>query len=315
MATTTYGSPYVENTGLVSAWPGVSLNVAQRIDSVSYSGNGINAQTGTTYTLVLTDAGKNVTLSNASAVTVTVPTFASVAYPVGTVINLTNLGAGTVTVAAAGTVTVNGSTLTLGQYTKGQLLNTATNTWVFTSGPTVTSPGLVLITPTSIANSGGTATASGGAVTLSGVTSVSLNGVFTSSYDNYDVIFSNASSASGNVVVYVRLRASGTDATGGNYNYQRQSAENSTGYLSYASAQTQFTGPQIAATAEQNGIWLRFLQPQLARRTVIDSRGGYQGIIENYYGGHTLQTSYDGLTIYPSSSSISGTLRVYGYNN
>ena len=44
----------------------------------------INAQTGTTYTLVLTDAGKIVTLSNASAITLTVPTNASVAFPVGT---------------------------------------------------------------------------------------------------------------------------------------------------------------------------------------------------------------------------------------
>jgi len=134
MATTTYGSPYVANTDLVSAWPGVSLNVAQRVDAVSYAGNGINAQTGTTYTLVLTDAGKNVTTSNASAVTVTIPTNASVAFPTGTVIGITNLGAGTVTVSASGGVTLNGSTLTIAQYGRSSIMKIATDTWVLTSG-------------------------------------------------------------------------------------------------------------------------------------------------------------------------------------
>jgi len=134
MATTTYGTPYVANTDLVSAWPGVSLNVAQRVDSVSYAGNGINAQTGTTYTLVLTDAGKNVTTSNASAVTVTIPTNASVAFPTGTVISITNLGAGVTTVAASGGVTLSGTTLTIAQYNRSSIMKTATDTWVLTSG-------------------------------------------------------------------------------------------------------------------------------------------------------------------------------------
>ena len=134
MATTTYGTAYVQNTDLVSGWPAASLTVANRIDAVSYAGNGINAQTGTTYTLVLTDAGKNVTLSNASAVTVTIPANSSVAYPTGTVISFTNLGAGTVTISAAGGVTLNGSTLTIAQYSRSSIMKTATDTWVLTSG-------------------------------------------------------------------------------------------------------------------------------------------------------------------------------------
>ncbi|MGB1278485.1 MAG: hypothetical protein ACPG5V_00880 [Vibrio cyclitrophicus] len=40
----------------------------------------VNTQTGTTYTLVLGDAGKVLTLTNASAITLTVPTHASVAF-------------------------------------------------------------------------------------------------------------------------------------------------------------------------------------------------------------------------------------------
>jgi hypothetical protein len=68
----------------------------------------INAQTGTTYTFVLTDNGKLVTASNASAQTYSIPTNASVAFPIGTQINLIQIGAEQVTVQAvsSGTTTV-----------------------------------------------------------------------------------------------------------------------------------------------------------------------------------------------------------------
>jgi hypothetical protein len=61
-----------------------------------------NAQTGTTYTFVLADAdNKLVTASNASAQTYSIPTNATTAFPIGTQINLIQIGAGQVTVQAA----------------------------------------------------------------------------------------------------------------------------------------------------------------------------------------------------------------------
>lgn len=63
----------------------------------------INAQTGTTYTLVLTDASKLVTLSNAAAIALTVPTNASVAFPIWTQVDITQQGAGAVTISGAWT--------------------------------------------------------------------------------------------------------------------------------------------------------------------------------------------------------------------
>jgi hypothetical protein len=68
-----------------------------------------NAQTGTTYTFVLADAdNKLVTASNASGQTYSIPTNATTAFPIGTQINLIQIGAGQVTVQAAtsGTTTV-----------------------------------------------------------------------------------------------------------------------------------------------------------------------------------------------------------------
>ena len=100
MATTTYGTPYVAGTDLVANWPAASLTVADAIDEAGYYiGRGINAQVAS-YTGVLTDAGKTVTMTVATANTLTIPANASVAYPTGTRINVLNLGAGACTVTA-----------------------------------------------------------------------------------------------------------------------------------------------------------------------------------------------------------------------
>jgi len=92
-----------------------------------------NAQTGTTYTLVLTDVAKVVSLTNAAAITLTVPENSSVAFPVGTQILLYQGGAGQVTISPAGAVTIRsqGTKLKLfGQYAIAGLLKVATDEWV-----------------------------------------------------------------------------------------------------------------------------------------------------------------------------------------
>jgi hypothetical protein len=74
----------------------------------------INAQTGTTYTFVLADNGKLVTASNVSAQTYSIPTNASVPFPIGAQINLLQINNGQVTVNAvtSGTTSIlsNGAT-------------------------------------------------------------------------------------------------------------------------------------------------------------------------------------------------------------
>jgi len=97
-----------------------------------------NAQTGTTYTFVLTDAdNKLVTASNASAQTYSIPTNASVAFPIGTQLNLIQIGAGQVTVSAAtpGTTTVvstgatSASPKCRAQYSAISLIKRDTDSW------------------------------------------------------------------------------------------------------------------------------------------------------------------------------------------
>lgn len=90
-----------------------------------------NAQTGTTYTLVVADIGKLVTLSNAGAITLTVPTNAAQAIAVGKSINIAQIGAGQVTISGAGT-TLNATPglKTRAQFSVVTLLKTATDTWL-----------------------------------------------------------------------------------------------------------------------------------------------------------------------------------------
>lgn len=98
----------------------------------------VNNQTGASYTLVLADDGALVTRDNGSANTLTIPTNASVAFPVGTVINFVQVGVGVTTVVASAGVTLNGvvagSAAVSKRYSAGSLVKLATDTWVVT-GP------------------------------------------------------------------------------------------------------------------------------------------------------------------------------------
>jgi hypothetical protein len=91
----------------------------------------INQQAGA-YTTVLADRDKLVEVSSASGVTVTIPTNASVAYPVGTSIDILQTNAGQVTIAGAAGVTVNATPgLKLRtQWSSATLFKRATDTWV-----------------------------------------------------------------------------------------------------------------------------------------------------------------------------------------
>jgi hypothetical protein len=92
----------------------------------------INTQTGTTFAPALTDAGRLITLSNASAIAVTIAADATTDFPVGTQLLLMQLGAGQVTVSGAVGVTIvsRSGTKTAGQYALISLIKVAANQWV-----------------------------------------------------------------------------------------------------------------------------------------------------------------------------------------
>jgi hypothetical protein len=91
----------------------------------------LNQQTAS-YTLVLADRDKMVEISSGSAITLTVPADATVAFPTGTRIEILQTGTGQITVAGAGSVAVNGTPgLRLrAQWSSAMLIKRAANTWV-----------------------------------------------------------------------------------------------------------------------------------------------------------------------------------------
>jgi hypothetical protein len=177
---------------------------------------------------------------------------------------------------------------------------------------------LTLITPTSTANSGGSVSTSGGAVTFTGVTSVSLNGVFTSTYTNY-LIITDSIIGSGNADLSIRMRASGTDTT---TNYEimlfdkpfnsNVSAPVSLGTLALGTSNWYMSDTTNTLGYNFNNFIVS--SPQKTISTTFHgtavSRSGYQSMC----GKLSNSTSYDGFTLTASANNVDGIIRVYGYS-
>ncbi len=117
------------------------LTTAQTLTNKSLTDPKINlafdAQTGTSYTVVLNDNGQVVTMNNSSANTLSIPTNASVAFPVGTQINVLQIGTGQTTIQAvtSGTTSIlsTGGTAAApklrARYSMATCIKAATDTW------------------------------------------------------------------------------------------------------------------------------------------------------------------------------------------
>lgn len=184
----------------------------------------------------------------------------------------------------------------------------------FASSGARAKPGMVLLTPTSIAHSGTSASiGANGQVTFTAVTSLSLNGVFSATYDNYVMNF-RCSVASGLIDLNFRYRTAGTDDSGNNYTRQFLDA---TGTTVSAGRTSSANVGRVGAVdaAQRNGYEWQIYGPFLAQPTA--SRGFGASSYTNAYIAefavtHSLSTSYDGFTLLPSASSITGALQVYG---
>jgi hypothetical protein len=99
------------STSMVMVTPVLGVPTSGTLTNCTIPANGItydiNAQTGTTYTFVLGDAGDIVTSSNAGTVVMTIPPNSSVAYPIGASITVISIGAGLTNFAQGAGVTIN----------------------------------------------------------------------------------------------------------------------------------------------------------------------------------------------------------------
>lgn len=179
--------------------------------------------------------------------------------------------------------------------------------------------GLTLLTPGSITNTGGTASiGANGTVTFSGVASQSVNDVFSATYENYRIVFSDLKCAAGNPNVRFRLRVSGTDSSA-SYNYAGLTSPYNADNVAYirASSDSSFYFGDLETTIVFGGA-IDLYTPFLSQRTRFS--GTFSGTVGGTFrmlvpaGFHDTGTSYTGFTIFPSSSNFTGKVSVYGYN-
>lgn len=174
--------------------------------------------------------------------------------------------------------------------------------------------GLSLITPTSIANTGGSASiSSNGTVSFTSASAVSLNGTFSSTYTNYKLMISGTASGTTGDDLNLRLRASGSDNSTNNYNNYR--------YIRAASAANSFNLQTIAKIGFHGELaWsarVDLFNPQTTDRTIIISESPHfssgnsaSSWNETIFNG---TTQFDGFTIFPEAGNFTGTIAVYGY--
>jgi hypothetical protein len=172
--------------------------------------------------------------------------------------------------------------------------------------------GLILLTPTSIAYTGTSATISAnGSVSFSACSSLSLNGVFSADYDNYTVVIRHQGTTSN--AYYARWRVSGSDSSGNDYTYQYLFASAST--IGGARSTSQTSGRLSSHYPAPAGLVLYVYGPYLAQptahRTVTMESDSTVRILD-YAGTHSLSNSYDGLTLFPDAGLTSGRVAVYG---
>lgn len=172
--------------------------------------------------------------------------------------------------------------------------------------------GLTLISPTSIANSGGTASSTSGTTTFTTVNSISLNGVFSATYAHYRIMLDYVPSTSG--TTNMRMRTSGTDNTTANYGVRGADV----GALTSATS-AGATFFEIGSNGTSGNLFVSDLLNPFAAFLTQGTWTHYRetaGVVATWRGGafgFGLNTSFDGLTIYPASGTITGKIRVYGW--
>ena len=259
----------------------------------------VSAKTAS-YTLAATDAGSRITMNSASATTITVNT---ALFTAGQSLRIQNLNGGGVCTVTAGTATVTSAgSLAIPSWGGGQLYFTSTSAAVYFPDAATATPGaLTLITAQTIG---------------SAVSSVTVSGAFSATYDAYKIVVTGGAGST-NQALTLTL---GSASTGYYASYFRTSSFSSATYdgqlLNNGSGWTE----SGYGTTSGLGMNIELQSPFLAKTTILS--GVYQRGNTTAVGMGTVSgmlndtTSYTAFTITPSTGTMTGgTIRVYGYAN
>lgn len=172
--------------------------------------------------------------------------------------------------------------------------------------------GLKLITPSSVTSTGSGNSASAsptGKIIFSSCDTISVNDVFSASYDNY-LIVCRVSLTSG-ATVSLRMRSSGSDDSGSNYSWQRLLATSTT--VSGLRSSSDNRGP-VGSGQTESGFHGYIYGPYLAQPTVwrgVTAVGRDTIRIDDFATTHSLSTSYTGFTVLQNEPAT-GSMTIYG---
>lgn len=180
----------------------------------------------------------------------------------------------------------------------------------------MTTNGIDIMAPSTVDKTGGSSVASinsDGSVTFSSCTTLSLNNVFTSNYDNYLIVMTGTPASSDEI--RMRLRSSGADNTDSVYNIQYLNADG-TSYSTGRMTSRDY-GYMVGFGTITSGLTFYVFGPHLSQKTIVRSTGAgspSNAQIIDAVIFHNLASSYDGITLYASFYDISGKISVYGFN-
>jgi hypothetical protein len=142
----------------------------------------------------------------------------------------------------------------------------------------------------------------------SGVTEVTADSIFTSTYENY--LIEIALDQTANSVLFAQLRSGGSNLTSATYTYDIVGSAAATGQTTW-----EISANTGGACTLVNSLTL--FRPQLASATFgVGSRMASGDNSAQQYGYiNTSAAAYDGIRIAGSSGNIAGKIRIYGLAN
>ena len=191
-------------------------------------------------------------------------------------------------------------------------LTVGANGTVLTADSSVSPTGLKWATPAG----GGSALTFITSATPSSSSGQSFNNCFSATYQNYMIVL-NLICSTDDKELQFRLRSSGTDDSSSNYNYQVLAVYGTTVGAARSTSQTFARIGTIDDTA-QMGYVMYVYRPFESTPTATLSDGvvPHDSVrINKNAATFTSSTSFDGITIYPSSDTMTGTIRIYGIAN
>jgi len=157
------------------------------------------------------------------------------------------------------------------------------------------------------------------ATDFTAASSVSVDNVFSSTYNNYVIMFSSSDASAAAGYLFFRLRASGVDESSGtnHYRYNRQFTYTSTSGQDGSDNSKWDIGEVSSSWPDISSFQMTLWNPAVAQRTTAytvshKASSSSTNVQQTVASLHKLQTAYDGFTLYPASGTFAGKIRVYG---